>query len=129
MKPYFTKYIPVMTKMQIGADVPVQHLFLCSRDIQVGDKVKYQYHFEGQARYADGIVKSIPEKHEDYVTYHLDIEGVDTPSLGIGTFKVIGEVSPNAIWVKEGMEFEEEDVDIFSILYIKFKCPTCNTFH
>ena len=27
-------------------------------------------------------------------------------------YKVIGEVSPQAIWVKEGMEFEEDECEI-----------------
>jgi len=47
--------------------------------------------------------------------------------------KVIGEISPNAIWVTEGMEFDEDDIEIHLSkdlkITIAIKCPTCKQFH
>jgi hypothetical protein len=86
-------------------------LFLCSRDIQVGDEVKILNESW------EGIYKA----------------GMDTEYM----FKVIGEVSPEAVWVKEGMEFEEDAVqqwwapeDANTDHYVmKIQCPNCKTFH
>lgn len=44
--------------------------------------------------------------------------------------EIIGDVSLDAVWVKEGMKFESEDVEISNDSIIcKIKCPTCKTFH
>jgi len=95
-------------------------LFLCSRDIQVGDKV-----FEILAD------KSIGEEfewtEEIHKHNHQFIEDGDV-------FKVIGEISPEATWVKEGDEFAEDEVDIYDVSHLPMsvchiKCPTCKYFH
>lgn len=118
-KPYFAKYLPVEGEIKEGDWVLSSHkdpnlgpwlyhligkeweeyeedckwypgkkakLFLCSRDIQVGDKVQWCY----------GTMNFIEEQR----TF---LEEVDA-------FKVIGEISPKAIWVKEGDEFEEDQI-------------------
>jgi hypothetical protein len=48
----------------------------------------------------------------------------------------IGQVSPNAIWVKEGNKFNEGDIEYggwrdeeLTLITVKIKCPTCKTFH
>lgn len=81
-------------------------LFLCSRDIQVGDRVE-------TIRDTKGIVALINDKGVfvkiddfDYSSYvdkhhHYKKESV---------YKVIGEISPEATWVTEGMEFEEDEI-------------------
>lgn len=88
-------------------------LFLCSRDIQVGDKVKSPVYEE------DLVAKS----HELLNgAYH-------------NCFKVIGEISLDAVWVTEGMEFEEDDVhkcfvpDAWPTGTVKIKCSQCKHFH
>jgi hypothetical protein len=49
-------------------------------------------------------------------------------------FKVIGEISSEATWVTEGMEFNESEVmevysrEIGRVEY-QIKCPTCGRFH
>ncbi len=107
-------------------------LFLCSRDIQVGDKITL-----------DGI---------EFVTYEEgEIDSSWQNHVDNG-FKVIGEVSPEAVWVTEGMEFDDTQIqDCYeswdSILWVpikkewydsytrkkrhivKLKCSQCNTFH
>lgn len=132
--------------------LPVK-LFLCSRDIQVGDKKCILpdsiYQFEC-TRIRDGYVSFTRHTFGEYNMMVAEC------------FKVIGEVSPDATWVKEGDEFEEEQVahkysienneDEFILLkewedfvikelkykqvpsYLKslevaFKCPTCKHFH
>lgn len=107
-------------------------LFLCSKDIQVGDKF-FDERFLG-------------EEFEVESECHLH-------KLTDGKrFKIIGEISPNATWVKEGDEFDEEDifmtyVDDAGTVWkntevgaltgytgeftprCMLKCPTCKTFH
>jgi len=109
-------------------------LFLCSRDIQASDKVS-----------ATGRVFQELNK-EDY-----DTEIIKSGEHGF--FKIIGEISKNAIWVTEGMEFDEGELS--KVLYytdrepenhvpidvcpiegytlsktvFRIKCPTCKTYH
>lgn len=157
---YFSKYLPVPGEIKkgdlvmdtdgmiheapdswIGQKDIIAKQFLCSRDIQVGD--------EAYGITADGTYK----KH-NLLTEQDAVKLAKTE----GDFKTIGEVSPAAIWVKEGMEFEDDAIklmykeinggtkacgvdwykklvkfdpvmaEVFSP-YIEFKCPTCNTFH
>lgn len=70
-------------------------LFLCSRDIQVGDKV-------------------LDKNGKEWETAELQKDFFDNKkqALESGLYKVIGEISPEATWVKEGDEFDEEDVQI-----------------
>ena len=119
-------------------------LFLCSRDIQVGDRIysersKQYYRVDG----------------DEPDTYHtlnptggwkcdMEEKGKEISSVGrlftsvakAESFKVIGEISPEAIWVKEGDEFNEEQVQERFVPYpnaygnfVGVKCPTCNHFH
>lgn len=119
MKTYFAKYLPVEGEIKQGVkavfsptggklstDKPLPEwvikssnekgfklgkLFLCSRDIQVGDEIIYEI---TNAKFKwDG---NTPQRPED--------------------FKVIGEISPEATWVKEGDEFEEEQLKFWKNL-------------
>lgn len=63
-------------------------LFLCSRDIQVGDIVTNEL----------GDTREWNKLDESFNDNRL-------------RFKVIGEISPNAVWVKDGDEFDGEDVE------------------
>lgn len=73
-------------------------LFLCSRDIQAGDTFfdnvgrKWENAEECYAK----VAREANEKNFEY---------------GKGSYKIIGEISPNAIWVKEGDEFDEEEIN------------------
>lgn len=85
-------------------------LFLCSRDIQVGDKVRCK--FSTSTEEFTGEVESIMEWGGAYVINPDESQGFlgkPCPLLK-ETYKVIGEISPDATWVKEGDEFEVEDI-------------------
>ena len=69
-------------------DLKVKKLFLCSRDIQVDDI----YFWE------NGPIKDQPL----YSSGEQLMDGSE--------YKVIGEVSTDAVWVTEGMEFEKTDL-------------------
>lgn len=121
-------------------DCIVLKQFLCSKDIQIGDKLKECLE-DNVERTVDHFETVLPMG----IYVFTDSEFVHIAQA----FKVIGEVSPAAIWVKEGMEFEEDDIEQGGgwILYwnkhltywskskdidhtfLKLKCPTCNTFH
>lgn len=132
-------------------------LFLCSRDIKIGDKVKIDVMLNGV--------------YNDYEFVKEDTEdGVKCQTFdGVGMyfhypeheeeeniFKVIGEISSDTTWVKEGDEFDENEVELWEKLKnhkwtledvkkyeglmgkiinpekyfnIKIKCPTCSHFH
>lgn len=115
-------------------------LCLCSRDIQIGDKVIGSHKIEGvyfgKSQSGDFIIN-----WEDGNT----VCGLHDPDA----FKVIGKISPDAIWVTRGMEFDEDDVCIMATdkhfdisnpievvkkedigeIWVEIKCPTCKTFH
>lgn len=77
-------------------------LFLCSRDIQVGDEFIT----------TDALTKPLDTKsictgiNNDLEILDKDCEDRGWNILRVG--KVIGEISPDATWVKEGDEFEED---------------------
>ena len=100
-------------------------LYLITRDIQVGDKYLTAPDYQKERVCEDA----------SYSFEHC--------------VKVIGEISPEAVWVKEGDEFEEEDIQkgggyiLFfyegmthwskikddDAKFVKLKCPTCFTYH
>lgn len=83
-------YVTTPKSFRFGLkECTIHKLFLCSRAIQVGDEVQ-----DG-----DNFICKIPNE--------LDLEN----ALDNNFFKVIGEVSPDANWVKEGDEFEEDEVN------------------
>lgn len=122
MKPYFAKYVPVEEEIKEGDlyscphkghalkidGLPLAHppkmviceygqggalcpdcykvkLFLCSRDFESGDRVQ----------------------KSDSLSKYWDLESQNDVRIAKeqGFFKVIGEISPDATWVKEGDEF------------------------
>lgn len=164
---YFTKYLPVegeikegdrflhattntIEKAVHGSHIPphkLVKLFLCTSEIKLGDEVIHN-EITSTPVTVDNIVKGSVWFQETPGKYAVR-----------DCYKVIGEVSPEAVWVTEGMEFDEEqiqgigcykkhpmdsiyfeDLESFtkfftehpSIKYrpvIKFECPTCKTFH
>jgi hypothetical protein len=111
-------------------------LFLCSRDIQEGDIVG------GKWLQGDKIVEFYNEKYGEVVGW---VRG--------SLYKAIGEISPQAIWVKEEMEFDKEQIKFIlhhtsvgrSVVVdykewlevdakywrknVLIECPTCKQFH
>jgi len=157
MNKYFAKYLPVEggvfftnalnSEGVIGQeglqDVFFQKkkLFLCSRDWEYGDNVIHIKTFKKTT-----ISPAFINKYLHKMGYNDDENWV----------KVIGEISPNATWVKEGDEFTEEQLGIYTDdtlssmvefvpyncipednwndlgspdIIIGILCPTCKTFH
>ena len=153
MKQYFCKYIPVegvrkegdcvkhkvsgnigiITKiLDVGGkyedeEIEKVELFLCSRDVSLHEEC-----------WLDNE-KVIPNQ------LHVDLRDK--------CYKVIGSISPEATWVDEDDEFDEDEVtvqqvgpfhdmdDVFNVdnkvwnhtktykYYIQIKCSTCKHFH
>lgn len=80
-------------------------LFLCSRDIQVGDDIQ---HTSGENGVCDEIIG-------DALHFSGDIEG-HYSSIN-QWFKVIGEISSDAVWVSEGIEFDEDEIQPTTHIY------------
>lgn len=106
---YFAKYLPVeggnlIIKNTGGKEEKIiGRLFLCSRDIQVGDKFHVDYTISGYT----------PEQtclNVDSDTVYSEGINDDIYSPKEKCWKVIGPISPQAIWVKEGDEFEKGEV-------------------
>lgn len=111
MKQYFAKYLPVGGEIKEGDIVkdfsrptypvpynPIHHklegktklkLFLCSRDIQVGDECFFT---------EDVTASSVVAASE-----------VTLDFLRRKAFKILGEISLEAKWVKDGDEFNREE--------------------
>lgn len=125
MKPYFAKYLPVEGEMKKGVVVRKKlsgltgvcmrdissdekdeyekvQLFLYSRDINVGDKVKYN---------TSGTEDEVLEVYNDVA---ISLKRTKGAFLKQHVSKVIGPISPNAIWVKEGDEFDEDEWRAFN---------------
>lgn len=137
MKEYFAKYLPVEgeIKREIGGmkifdskgiiqhiaeDVQLEllpnlnkickkaKLFLCSKNITFGNNnIRWEqspYTFSSWSR----------DKDNKKINLFTEVKGrrIDISSLESECFKIIGEISPEATWVKEGDEFEEKDIKI-----------------
>jgi len=177
MRKYFTKYLPVEGEIfqnnqflfkdnlykagQIDQDrvedfnhdktFPLSQckkvkLFLCTSEIKLGDT----WYSDWFHPYPNGEVADTNTKVMDA---NMSVGG---PNDEHHPFKVVGEVSINAVWVTDRMEFEENEVEIhvnhrkfpdmsFLLsdweeyrtlknktnrnLLTKLLCPTCKTFH
>jgi hypothetical protein len=150
MKTYFAKYLPIEGEIKRGdkflapnkkvytatEDVVIENtgatkvkLFLCSRDVQVGDKV-YWTDPEG---ITSGFNTAI-EVNQDLI-FMSEPHASETEAFPSEVVKVTGEVSEDATWVKEGDEFTEDEVqwgaEEFSWnhpVIVKIKGP-CGHFH
>jgi len=125
-------------------------LFAVTKDIEVGDEVialdVWKNQFEElleagkKGRCVNKGAGMVEIEFKDYRSAIAD----DDEHFG----KVLGELSPNATWVKDGDEIEVESDMGFPVFrdfkgdgecganrkwkqgeYIKVKCPTCKSFH
>lgn len=174
MKPYFAKYLPVegeilkgdMAFVVPGSSLPPTliksdgsktnpkedkkaQLFLCSRDIQVGDHVKIQGKDNQLFNKTVLDFRELVEGEKEVLLSST----FDMWSDSGRPIRVIGPISSDAIWVKEGDEFEEDDCWVLefgssvrrplSRIRNEFKwdgksteypkiylpCPTCGALH
>lgn len=127
----------VETDTHIGGTDPYKKFFAVTRDIKVGGVVAV---FNNQAVHIKTGFLTFLE--DDTVI----VGGEDfSPNEGEAfiLFKVLGEISPKADWVKDGDEIEVEMPVPMKYLArrdketaldrikngLKVKCPTCNTLH
>jgi hypothetical protein len=100
-------------------------LLLSSRNVKIGDKI-WGIRDGGWYTYHEGTCTDI----RNTCPFIGDIRLIE---WGL----VIGKISPEAVWVKEGMEFGEDELLQQGTGVnltagggkIKIKCPTCKTFH
>ncbi len=117
-------YRAIMTLEEMSEKLQKVKLFLCSRDIQVGDKIWDSM---------DSFYLIIGNQTAIDIYHKRDCNHWT---------KVIGEISPEATWIKEGHQFKLTDFTplVQAYLndptikpslprYIQIKCPTCKTFH
>ena len=115
-------------------DVKKVKLFLCSRDIAVGDSV--WSNFDGGSLSEGKYLRK-----EDVYMYFKNPKGEEImlheDECKDWFFKAIGEISPEATWVKEGTEFDDSDTyptieDVESDnprAVILIKCSQCGHYH
>ncbi len=132
MKTYFAKYLPVEGEMKMGDKiffkedntrgllsegglpewvinkcVEKKHktgkLFLCSRDIRVGDEL-WTGRKETTLVFEDGA-----NGRDEGNWCHL------SAAISGHYFKVIGEISPEATWVVEGDEFKRDSLSAHGV--------------
>ena len=120
----FAKYLPVEGEIKEGdkfnslyGELPgSQHtrLFLCSRDIQVGDKFRKLSNSEIEFT-ASKVEMGSGENYfpKEMLVWHTEDQLSWWLKLS-ETFKVIGEISPEATYVKEGDEFDEEEIELWT---------------
>lgn len=102
-----SKLVPSTHKRKVN-------LFLCSKDIKAGDKLRCYKPDKSEwvectfIEELHGVVNG-----KDYDTYQCEFaNGKIGGALKENFFKVIGQVSPDANWATEGMELSYEDIRI-----------------
>ncbi len=135
LKEYFTKLLPTDGKIKDGElylqylegvgfpneirrynggaldcrDKPIR-LFLCSKKIQVGDKIKFQL-VPNKSPWKDGEVLWV---EADMTEIRLDSETTVVTTADHFCFKIIGEISPSAIsFVKGSQKFYDSEINIY----------------
>lgn len=100
-------------KLKYKAKLIGEKMMLVSSDIQVGDKVTSWFHsHENGDSYITSIVEEASKVYEDFANYKLKHGELKFSSLGKFIFKVIGEISPEATWVTENQEFDENEIKL-----------------
>jgi hypothetical protein len=121
---------------------PKVKLYICSRDIKAGDSVRFRLAanaVEKELKCVDDFM-DVNIHGDDMKTVVLedgDFKVYTTPDRTNQCYKIIGLVSPNAIWVKHGDEFDKEELLQHGVGVnltanggtVKIKCSQCNTYH
>lgn len=143
MNKYFVKYLPTSGEIgegdfyfqtyqagQIGRANKEDYLngaykdlqkvkpFLCSREIGVGDEVQDE---EGNKAMCESFTQAGLIRLRVNNEFYTDV--IDS------FFKVLGEISPHAIWAREGDEFTEGEVRFSYDAYTVFSGDDVDTFH
>lgn len=136
MKTHFAKYRPVEEEIKQG-DLPCQvldthsnkiieykeseygsnasdyykkiKLTLCSRDIQVGDEVISN----NGPKFGFSEYKGIATVVENGIVRVIETKGGSEAWGQLPAYKIVGEISTKATWVKEDDEFDEDELLIY----------------
>jgi hypothetical protein len=129
---YFIKYLPVEGEIKEGDDIvtvtgfikkykedsldvfqaPTKiKLFVCSRDIQTDDVEVYINKPDKTKTVKVKLIEILDDGDKTVLKVQNEEFG-QFVSLKENAFKVIGEVSKGAIWVKEGDEFDEDQIQV-----------------
>ncbi len=118
-----------MTPKELSFFQPVK-LFAVTQDIEAGDEV-YCPNYRSGASYFTAKVK-------DKGLWVLENGGIEIDMVVAEMlYKPLGEISPNATWVKDGDEIEiafdvkdiSLEISIEEMVKVKVKCSQCNTYH
>ena len=152
-----TNEILIATKEMIswnwdGTSVPktwkLVKLFLCSKNIKEGDEFclpqsYYDYYKEQGIVIMDKVICTEINEENQVVHFSMDTKdafGNGTMHSGVfmkdNPYKILGEISSEAKFVKELDEFTEEQIYLVDIAtedfpndsYYRIKCPCCATF-
>lgn len=83
-------------------------LFFCEYTIEIGDKCFYQSKKTPKWNGFCKIIEKANQFNNDY--YAIELGDTRTGAYYSELIKVISEVSPEAIWVKDGDEFIDNDI-------------------
>ncbi len=103
-------------------------LFLCSRDIQLGDK----YFKEGDEFLHTEETKELVSYMSIFNTNQGEKQVPSHSLHSMPIYKVMGEISPEANWVMEGDEFEENQIKHWcnnNDVGLTVFCSQCNPVH
>lgn len=118
-------------------------LYICSRNITTGDKVKFRLAAGAIEKELQCIDAYMDDKIDGGKSLTVVLEDGEykiytTPDTTNQCYKVLGSVSENATWVTDGMQFDREDLlaqgvgvnwcDSNTNLKFKIKGP-CGHFH
>jgi hypothetical protein len=92
-------------------------LHICSRDIEAGDKVRFRLAAKAIEKELECVETFMDDNIDGQRTLTAVIKDGDyliytTPDTTNQCYKVIGIVSPDATWIKEGMEFDQDEIEI-----------------
>jgi len=122
-KLYFARLLPVEVNWKGSSQKYTSQLFLCSRDIKIGDSVKFQLapnvspwrELKVIDKYdtpcINGVTRETLVVQEDNCKIHTSNDEF--------CVKIMGPISQDATWITEGMEFDEDQV------YKNMVCPDC----
>jgi hypothetical protein len=129
-------------------------MVICDTQISVGNNIWY-YSRDNSILFNDILAKiegdNIFLEDDRMIGYPVEYDSFHMCYLKKTAFKIVGSVSDESKWVKEGIEFDEEDLnwmvyhnDEDTFFYpisnyekntndwrttIAIKCPNCNIFH
>jgi hypothetical protein len=106
MKKYFVKYLPITDKVLEKSNT-LNIAFLCSKDIQVGDTVFLQNSYNYFATVIDKIGNSDRDIVLDEMPERRKNGTLDSREM----IKIVGELSKDASWIKEGDEFDDNEIE------------------